>query len=149
MTAVMAFSAVTFAIPPHYSAINRNHRLPDSRSEHLLIIHTVSLSSSHWLTAVPDPLSVCTANILCVLSLKVKMGGLVETVLLGLLGAASIFFVEGQELTSTETVSKDKIINVGFTNFNHDDKQEDQLKTALQSDNLLSGKGPAWEVEVF
>ncbi|CAM9226026.1 unnamed protein product [Ectocarpus sp. 4 AP-2014] len=66
------------------------------------------------------------------------MGGLVETVLLGLFGAASIFFVEGQELTSTETVSKDKIINVGFTNFNHDDKQEDQLKTALQSDNLLS-----------
>lgn len=68
------------------------------------------------------------------------MGGLLETVLLGLLGAASICFVWGQEVTSTETVSKDKVIHVGFMNFDHDDKQADKLKTALQSDNLLSGK---------
>lgn len=73
------------------------------------------------------------------------MGGLLKTaVLLGLLGAACIFVVEGQELTSTETVSKDKVIQVGFMNFKHDDQQEDKLKTALQSDTLLSGKGPAW-----
>ncbi|CAM9482761.1 unnamed protein product [Ectocarpus fasciculatus] len=67
------------------------------------------------------------------------MGGLLKTaVLLGLLGAACIFVVEGQELTSTETVSKDKVIQVGFMNFKHDDQQEDKLKTALQSDTLLS-----------